>query len=117
MRKGLLSKSQIAKNYGEQQTKQQQIEKPNQQMERELEDDDFEYLNDDDEYYEEDYEDYEDPNYQPQPAQSRQQVSKETNNSQKKNTFLTYCQEYENQDEEEGQAEWDLDMDEDADFV
>lgn len=35
----------------------------------------------------------------------------------KKNTFLTYCQEYENEDEEEGQAEWDLDMDEDADFV
>lgn len=37
----------------------------------------------------------------------------------KKNTFLTYCQEYDNEnEEEEGEGnEWDLDMDEDADFV
>jgi len=33
-----------------------------------------------------------------------------------KNTFLTYCKEYE-ESNEEGGAEWDLDMDEDADFV
>ena len=34
-----------------------------------------------------------------------------------KNTFMTYCQEYEESNEEEGGAEWDLDMDESADYV
>lgn len=37
-------------------------------------------------------------------------------NPPNKNTFLTYCKEYE-ESNEEGGAEWDLDMDEDADFV
>lgn len=34
-----------------------------------------------------------------------------------KNTFMTYCEEYEESNEEEGGAEWDLDMDASADFV
>lgn len=35
-----------------------------------------------------------------------------------KNTFMTYCQEYEeSNEEEEAGAEWDLDMDESADYV
>lgn len=34
-----------------------------------------------------------------------------------KNTFMTYCQEYEDDNEEEGGAEWDLDMEGSADFV
>ena len=35
-----------------------------------------------------------------------------------KNTFMTYCQEYEEEgEEEEGGAEWDLDMEGSADFV
>lgn len=37
-------------------------------------------------------------------------------NAFNKNTFLTYCKEYE-EESNEGGAEWDLDMDEDADFV
>lgn len=36
---------------------------------------------------------------------------------QNKNTFMTYCQdEYDEENEEEGQANWDLDIDENADF-
>lgn len=37
---------------------------------------------------------------------------------QNKNTFMTYCQEEydEDNEEEEGQANWDLDIDENADF-
>jgi hypothetical protein len=75
-------------------------------------DDDFDYLNDDDEY-EEDYEDYEEPEDKP-----KQEVRKEpaaTHNAFNKNTFLTYCKEYE-EESNEGGAEWDLDM-EDADYV
>jgi len=30
---------------------------------------------------------------------------------------MTYCQEYEDDNEEEGGAEWDLDMEGSADFV
>lgn len=78
-------------------------------------DDDFDYLNDDDQY-QEDYEDYEEPQDKP-PA--KVEVKKDVpvqNNAFNKNTFLTYCKEYE-EESNEGGAEWDLDMDQDADFV
>ena len=104
VRKGLLSQAQVlATNY----------EQPavNNATQREEADDDFEYLNDDeDDYYEEDYEDYEDPsNFKQQPASSGQE--------KKKNAFMTYCQDAEDDEEGSAQASWDLDMDENADFV
>ena len=80
-------------------------------------DDDFDYLNDDDEY-EEDYEDYEEP-YDEPPAkpEAPKQPTVSHEKAFNKNTFLTYCKEYEDSNDEEGGAEWDLDMDDDADFV
>ena len=82
------------------------------------EDDDFDYLNDDDEY-EEDYEDYE-PEDKPQAkVEQKVQAKKQSSNQMmfNKNTFMTYCQEYEESNDEEAGAQWDLDMDEDADYV
>ena len=95
------------------------------------EDEDFDYLNDDDEY-EEDYEDYEEPeagvksnkentSYKPQVTSSFTTKTLEkasVSPQQNKNTFMTYCQdEYDEENEEEGgQANWDLDIDENADF-
>ena len=80
-------------------------------------DEDFDYLNDDDEY-QEDYQDYEEPEDKPAMKQeSRKEVPSTSHNSFNKNTFLTYCKEYEESNEEEGGAEWDLEMDDDADFV
>ena len=75
--------------------------------------DDFDYLNDDDEY-EEDYEDYEEPEDKPYKPEPRKEPTV-NHNAFNKNTFLTYCKEYE-EESNEGGAEWDLDM-EDADFV
>lgn len=78
-------------------------------------DDDFDYLNDDDQY-QEDYEDYEEPEDKPTVKVEVKKDVPVQGNAFNKNTFLTYCKEYE-EESNEGGAEWDLDMDEDADFV
>lgn len=57
-------------------------------------DDDFDYLNDDDEY-EEDYEDYEEPEDKPPAKPEVRKEAPPQNNAFNKNTFLTYCKEYE----------------------
>jgi hypothetical protein len=77
-------------------------------------DDDFDYLNDDE--YEEDYEDYEEPEDKPPKVETKKEVPKVAAMFNK-NTFMTYCEEYEESNGEEGAAEWDLDMDASADFV
>lgn len=57
-------------------------------------DDDFDYLNDDDQY-QEDYEDYEEPEDKPPAKVEVKKPVQTQNNAFNKNTFLTYCKEYE----------------------